>query len=78
MQEIYGTEGSSRQRVDTAAIEVNLRCTSNVWEHFMESKFDQYKLTVVGMSTPVLLLVLDSVFRVISHPGRLQPRTSRQ
>lgn len=64
MQEVHGTKCSSRQGVDVAAIQIYLRCTSNMGKHFSEAKLDQRKLTVVGVSTPVLFLVLEIIIRV--------------
>lgn len=59
MQEVHSTKCSSRQGVDAFAIQVNLCLISNVWKHFIEAKLYQCKLAVVGVSAPILFLVLE-------------------
>jgi hypothetical protein len=61
MQEVYCTKCSGRQGVDALAIQVNLCLISNVWKHFIEAKLDQCKLAVVGVSAPILFLVLELI-----------------
>lgn len=61
MQEVYGTKRSGRQGVDVLAIQVNLCCTSNVGKHVIEAKLDKCKLAVVGVSTPILFLMLEII-----------------
>lgn len=58
MQEVHCTKRSSCKRIDTATIKIDLRRTSDMWEYFTIAKLDEYELDIIGMSSPILTLML--------------------
>lgn len=52
-QEINGPKGSRDKRKHALAPDVDFACNATVGKDFMEPKFTQCKLTVVGMSSEV-------------------------
>lgn len=70
VQKVYGSKCSSHQWIDAAAIQVDHSLSSNMWEHVTEAKFNQCKFTVVGVSTPVLFLMLEIAVQMLPPSQR--------